>query len=79
MSIFAISDLHLSFMTDKPMDIFNGWHDYLSRITESWKNSVNDEDTVVLAGDISWGMSLEQSLADFRYIDNLPGKKVIIK
>ena len=79
MSIFTIGDLHLSLSCDKPMDVFPGWSDYLSRLTESWKGQVSDGDTVVIAGDISWAMSLEQSLADFEYIDALPGKKWIIK
>jgi len=79
MSIFAIGDLHLSLSCDKPMDIFPGWSDYVSRIAESWNEQVKSEDTVVLPGDISWGMSLEQALEDFRFIDSLPGKKVLIK
>ena len=79
MSVFMIGDLHLSLNCDKPMDIFSGWNDYVSRLTESWQSQVGADDTVVLAGDISWGMSLEQSLADFEYINSLPGKKVMIK
>jgi len=79
MSIFAIGDLHLSLSCDKPMDIFPGWSDYVSRIAESWNEQVKSEDTVVLPGDISWGMSLEQALEDFRFIDSLPGKKILIK
>ena len=79
MSIFTIGDLHLSLSCDKPMDVFPGWSDYVSRIAESWNESVKSEDTVVLPGDISWGMSLEQALEDFRFIDSLPGKKVLIK
>lgn len=79
MSIFTIGDLHLSLGCDKPMDIFAGWHDYVSRLTADWKEQVKDEDTVVLAGDISWGMSLEESLDDFSYINSLPGKKIILK
>jgi len=79
MSIFTIGDLHLSLSCDKPMDVFPGWSDYVARIAQSWEELVTDKDTVVLAGDISWGMSLEQALEDFKFIDSLPGKKVILK
>ncbi len=79
MSIFAIGDLHLSLACDKPMDIFPGWHNYVAEITKNWKAQVSESDTVVLAGDISWGMTLQEAAADFEYIDALPGKKVILK
>lgn len=79
MSIFAIGDLHLSLGCDKPMDIFPGWHNYVAEITKNWKAQVSESDTVVLAGDISWGMTLEEAAADFAYIDALPGKKIILK
>lgn len=79
MSIFTIGDLHLSIACDKPMDIFPGWKNYVEQITENWKSQVLDSDTVVLAGDISWGMTLQEAGADFEYIDALPGKKVILK
>lgn len=79
MAIFAIGDLHLSLSSQKQMDIFAGWDNYVQRIAESWRERVREDDTVVLAGDISWGMTLEESLADFKFIDELPGKKVIIK
>ncbi|KAF5039966.1 Calcineurin-like phosphoesterase [anaerobic digester metagenome] len=79
MSIFTIGDLHLSIACDKPMDIFPGWKNYVEEIAKSWKAQVSDSDTVVLAGDISWGMTLQEAAADFDYIDALPGKKVILK
>lgn len=79
MAIFTIGDLHFSLGCDKPMDIFPGWGDYISRITQSWRDNVTDDDTVILAGDISWGMTLEQALPDFSYINELPGKKIILK
>ncbi len=79
MSIFAIGDLHLSLACNKPMDIFPGWHNYVAEITNNWKAQVSKSDTVVLAGDISWGMTLQEAAADFEYIDALPGKKVILK
>ncbi len=79
MSLFAIADTHLSLGTDKPMDIFKGWSGYVDKLKENWERAVTDSDTVVIAGDISWGMSLEGALEDFRFIDALPGKKIILK
>lgn len=79
MSLFAIADLHLSFGTDKPMDVFNGWDNYTEKIENNWRKVVNDNDTVVIAGDISWSMSLSNLSNDFKFINNLPGKKLIIK
>lgn len=79
MSLFAIGDTHLSFGADKPMDIFKGWHGYVDRLKENWENTVSEDDTVVIAGDVSWGMTLQQALADFKFIDALPGKKIIMK
>lgn len=57
MSIYAISDLHLSFNADKPMDIF-GWQDYENKIKEDWKSKVKEDDLVILGGDFSWSMQL---------------------
>lgn len=79
MSIFTIADTHLSLSDNKPMDIFGGWQDYVSRLEDNWKSLVTDDDTVVIPGDISWAMSLEGALEDFRFIHNLPGKKIILK
>lgn len=79
MSVFAIADLHLSMGTDKPMDIFKGWQDYSSRLERNWRALVSDEDTVVVAGDISWAMKLEECYADFKFINDLPGKKILLK
>ena len=79
MKVFIIGDLHLSLNTDKPMDVFGGWHNYVQRLEENWKANVSSEDLVVLAGDISWGMSLKDSLKDFQFINSLPGEKYIIK
>ena len=78
-SLYAIGDLHLSFGTDKPMDIFAGWQDYVGRLTENWQQKIQPEDTVVIAGDISWGMTMEEALEDFRFIERLNGKKIILK
>lgn len=79
MSLFAIADLHLSLGTDKPMDVFEGWRDYVPRIEENWRSCVAPDDTVVIAGDISWAMKLEEAVADFRFINSLPGRKLILK
>ena len=79
MSLFAIADLHLSLGEDKPMDIFAGWDNYVERLTKNWNTLVTDDDTVMIAGDISWAMKLEQTYTDFKYIDDLPGKKIFLK
>lgn len=79
MSLFAIADTHLSLGTDKPMDIFKGWSGYVDKLRENWESTVTESDTVVIAGDISWGMSLDGALDDFRFIDSLPGQKIILK
>ncbi|MBR4910294.1 MAG: metallophosphoesterase [Clostridia bacterium] len=79
MRLFAISDLHLSFTSNKPMDIFAGWENYQDRLYENWQKIVSANDTVVIAGDVSWGISLEESLADFKFLNSLNGKKIIIK
>lgn len=79
MSLFAIADLHLSLGEDKPMDVFSGWNDYVRRLEENWRRLVTENDTVVIAGDISWAMKLEETLTDFRFIDSLPGKKLMLK
>ena len=79
MALYAIGDPHLSFGVDKPMDIFRGWQNYVGRLQENWQNKVTPEDTVVLAGDISWGMTMEEALEDFRFIDRLNGKKILLK
>lgn len=79
MSIFTIADTHLSFSCDKPMDIFGGWSDYVSRLEKNWRAIVSDKDTVVIPGDISWAMSLQGAEEDFRFLHNLPGEKIILK
>lgn len=79
MSLFAIGDLHLSLGTDKPMDIFGGWDNYVEKLETNWRKLVSPEDTVVLVGDTSWAMSLEGAIKDFQFVDDLPGEKIIIK
>ncbi len=79
MSIFAIGDLHLSFGTNKPMDIFRGWDNHADRLKEHWLYNITDSDTVVLAGDFSWAMTLAATKEDFKYLSELPGKKIMLK
>lgn len=80
MNIFAISDLHLSVNNPKPMDIFGPtWEGYLDKIFEDWKKNVSDDDLVLMAGDFSWAMKLEDAVADFEMLKDLPGKKILIR
>ena len=82
MSVFAIADLHLSLApdVDKPMDIYgHRWHDHVRRLEENWKRMVTDDDTVIIAGDISWALKLEDAKYDLDWVDSLPGHKVMYK
>ncbi len=80
MSVYAISDLHLAQSIDKPMDVFGGkWADYMDKISESWNKKVTEDDCIVIPGDISWATYLDEAVADFQFIENLPGKKIILK
>ena len=82
MSVFAIADLHLSLApdVDKPMDIYGyRWHDHVRRLEENWKRMVTDDDTVIIAGDISWALKLEDAKYDLDWVDSLPGHKAMYK
>ncbi len=80
MALYAIADTHLSLGgADKPMDVFGGWAHYVERLEKNWRAIVGPEDTVVIAGDISWAMKLEDTAADFRFLDSLPGEKILLK
>ncbi len=80
MSIYAIGDLHLSLNKEKPMDIFGGnWKNHEQKIKENWKNTVQDTDLVILPGDFSWEMHLKDMYNDFAYLNELPGKKLLLK
>lgn len=80
MSIYAISDLHLSFGENKPMDIFGAnWTNHEERIKENWLSTVKQVDTVLMPGDFCWAMYLEDTYKDFEYLNKLPGKKLILK
>ena len=79
MALYAIGDLHLSLNSNKSMEVFgDGWHDYVRRLEEAF-SQLNEDDVTVLCGDLSWGMSLEESLEDFKFINALPGKKLLMK
>ena len=78
MAIFVIGDLHLSFGTDKPMDKF-GWGNHSEKIKENWLQNVEPQDTVILPGEFSWGMSFEEVYQDFVFLNALPGTKILSK
>ncbi len=78
--LFTIADVHLSGSVDKPMNVFGEkWDGYEARLSENWKAVVGPSDTVVMPGDISWGMDMEEAMADFSFLDALPGRKLIGK
>ena len=79
MSVYAIGDTHLSFSVNKPMDIFKGWDDYAQRIENNWQHLITNEDVVVINGDISWAMGLEQAEKDLEFLNELNGTKIISK
>lgn len=81
MAIYALSDLHLSKgVKDKSMEVFGKeWEDYEKKIDQNWKNTVTENDTVLIPGDISWALNLEDAYEDFSYLNSLPGNKIIIK
>ncbi len=79
MALYAMGDLHLSLGVDKPMDVFGGaWKGYMEKLREGL-SILTPEDTVVLLGDLSWGLDMEQSAKDFAYINAIPGRKIILK
>ena len=80
MAVYAIADLHLSHGTDKPMDVFGiKWKDHAEKIKKNWLETVREEDTVIIPGDISWGMDIGGAREDLLFIESLPGKKIIGK
>ena len=80
MKVFAISDLHISTNTDKPMDIFGGnWVGYLDKIKADWNEKVTDDDLVLIGGDISWAMDIADAKKDIETLEILKGKKIFIK
>ncbi len=81
MALFVIADLHLDIKTnEKSMEIFgNRWQDYTQKIKNNWARVVTDDDTVIIPGDISWALTLEESLCDLKWIDALSGQKILMK
>ncbi len=80
MAIYALADLHLSFGADKPMDVFGPkWENYTERIKENWQSTVSNDDLVIIPGDVSWATYLSEAYDDFKFINDLSGRKVIIK
>jgi len=78
MALFVIADPHLGFGVNKPMHIFGSrWQDHEKRLAENWCEMVGPDDTVVIPGDISWAMQLDESLPDLRFLDSLPGRKIL--
>ncbi|MDP4146787.1 MAG: metallophosphoesterase [Bacillota bacterium] len=80
MALFAISDLHLALSGDKPMHIFGEqWYQHDEKIKENWISKIHTDDTVLIAGDISWSMSMAEGMQDLEWIHQLPGTKMFIK
>ena len=80
MKIFAISDLHLSTANPKPMNVFGAcWDNYFEQICDDWNEKVSPDDLVLLPGDFSWGMRMDEALVDFALVAKLPGQKVILR
>ncbi len=78
MSLFTIADTHFSLRVPKPMDIFGArWIRWTEKICDNWKATVSDGDTVIVPGDISWGMAMEEAEDDLKLLDSLPGEKII--
>ncbi len=80
MSVYTIGDLHLSFHEKKPMSIFGeNWKDHEEKIKSNWIEKVMSEDLVILPGDFSWATYLKDAYEDFSYLNQLPGKKLLLK
>ena len=79
MALYAISDLHLSFTDNKPMDIFGAvWHNHTEQIRQNWLARITPADTVLLGGDLSWSMTLTQARRELDFIAALPGRKILL-
>ena len=80
MAVYVIADLHLSHGADKPMDIFGpAWKDHTERLRSNWERTVGKDDTVIIPGDVSWGMDMDGTCEDLLFIEALPGRKIIGK
>ena len=79
MALYAIGDLHLCLGAPKPMDVFGGaWEGYMDKLQDGM-SVIKPEDTVVLLGDLSWSLDLAGAMKDFAWIDQIPGRKIILK
>ncbi len=80
MKVFAISDLHLSGLASKPMNVFGAeWEGHFEKIKADWREKVTDGDVVLIGGDTSWGMKPEEGYYDLQSLASLPGKKVFVR
>ena len=79
MALYTISDLHLSLGSEKTMEVFPGWEHYIEKLEKNWTSTVSENDSVVICGDISWSMKLEEAVKDFEFLNSLPGEKIILK
>lgn len=80
MALYCIADTHLSLAVPKPMDVFgNRWRDYTDKLLRGWNSVVSENDTVIVPGDISWGLNLEEAEEDLKFLSSLNGKKIIGK
>ncbi len=80
MALYGIGDFHLSFMANRPMDVFGPeWKDHAKRLQENWQRLVKPEDTVVATGDHSWGRNLKECRQDLEFIEALPGRKILLR
>lgn len=80
MALYAMSDLHLSLSAPKPMDVFgSSWHNYMEKIYSNWNDVVKEGDTVIVGGDISWAMYLDEAYEDLKFLHSLPGRKLIMR
>ena len=78
MALYVLADTHLSASVDKPMDVFGSrWRNYTEKLREGFEKTVTDGDTVVIPGDISWAMTIEEAAPDFKFLSGLPGKKIV--
>lgn len=80
MAIYVISDLHLSLNKEKPMDIFGeNWTQHSEKIKKDWQKKVKENDIVLMPGDFSWAMNLKEIYDEFQYLEELPGRKILLK
>lgn len=80
MALYAMADIHLALSVNKPMDIFGKqWENYMDRIADNWMATITDNDCIIIAGDISWAINIEELDKDFEFLNRLPGQKVFVK